>query len=197
MNAGEAVERIPPLAPPYGPELDAALASVVPPPLPPLRLYRQVAQNGALFRRLVEGGLLGRRGLLWLGQMSSDLRELIILRTTARMRAGYEWEVHVAFFGRNSGLTQTQINATCRAALDSNQWTKRQYLALQLIDACVSGTSIDDELWKELSAQFDDGEIIEAISLSGMYRTVSTVATILGTASEPGVPAFPGWEDQP
>lgn len=194
METGTLNERVAPVVPPYDAVMEKAFAGAVPPPLPPLRLYAQVARNPTLFGRLVEGGILGHRGLLWLDQMAANLRELIILRTTARMRAGYEWSVHVAYFGKSSGLSAEQVAATCRDAVDPSLWSKRQRLVLRLVDTCVVGDDVGDALWAELSAEFEDAEIIEAIALSGLYRTVSNLATVMRTANEPRVPVFPGWE---
>jgi len=73
------------------PRLEKAFRQAVPEPAPVLRLYQQVATNERLFCTLVEGGLLGARGLQWLEQMPFDERELVVLRTTAQMHAGYEW----------------------------------------------------------------------------------------------------------
>ena len=186
-------EKIEPVSIDAYPRLEKAFRQAVPEPAPVLRLYRQVAKNERLFCTLVEGGVLGPRGLLWLEQMSSDERELIVLRTTARLDAGYEWSVHVAYFGRHSGLSPEQIAATATERIDHALWSARQVLVLRLVDSVLVAGTIDAALWADLVAEIDAAEIIEMISLVGMYRTVSCLANTLGTQDEQGVPAFPGW----
>lgn len=192
-------ERIQPVEPPYSDALTAAFEAAVPPPAKPLRLYRQTAQHETLFVKLVESSILGHRGLLWLGTMSNMDRETVILRSTAQMRAGYEWSVHVAYFGKSSGLSDQQIQATCHAAVDTAMWDLRQRAIIKLVDTVVSDkvaqeACIADNVWNFLQEHLTDSEIVEVISLAGMYRQVSTIATVLRTQPEPGTPAFPGWQ---
>ena len=59
-----------------------------------------------------------RRGRSWAARFAAPVnldpadRELVILRVTGRHRAEHEWGVHVAYFGRTSGLTRSQQAAT-------------------------------------------------------------------------------------
>jgi alkylhydroperoxidase family enzyme len=186
-------ERISPTPYPYAPELQAAFAKVMGGEAEPLRLYRMVARNEGLFQRLAEGGILGPRGLLHLGSMDQSERELVILRTTARAQAGYEWEVHVAYFGRRNGLTPEQIAATCREEIDDVLWSVRQNSILSLVDECVGGFAVSDDTWAKTAGELSPDEIIEMVALTGLYLTVSMLARVARTQSEPDVPRFPGW----
>ena len=98
------------------PEAQRLLERIVPPPYRPPLLYLEIAANPGVVRALVEGPIAGLRGLLHTGQISNADRELCILRVTARKRAIHEWGVHVAYFGKASGLTRSQIEATAAAA---------------------------------------------------------------------------------
>ena len=44
--------------------------------------------------------------------MQQRVFELCILRVTAQCRAEHEWGVHVAYFGKRSGLTASQVEVT-------------------------------------------------------------------------------------
>lgn len=191
-DGGPSRDRVDPVREPYDDRLAAAFAAAIPLPTPPLRLYRQVARCAPLFVRLVEGGILGPRGLLWLDRMDRTERELAILRTTARMRAGYEWSVHVAYF-RGAGLDRDRIAATCRAAIDPDLWSPRQVAILRLVDGAVEESDWPDDLWFALQAELQNDEIVEFVTLVGLYRTVSTLAVMMRTTPEPDTPPFPGW----
>ncbi|HXZ85313.1 MAG TPA: carboxymuconolactone decarboxylase family protein, partial [Myxococcota bacterium] len=103
--------RLAPAAPPFGPELDAALAKLTPPGAEPLRLFRTLAHNPRVLARFLAGGLLDR------GSIGLRERELAILRTCARCGSEYEWGVHVAVFAGRAGLSPEEVRATCRREL--------------------------------------------------------------------------------
>ena len=189
--------RIAPVAPPYDSELAARFAHLIPPPFPPLNLYRTVARHPQLFATLVDSGMLGRHGLAWFGNMSRADRELLILRTTARAGASYEWQVHVRFFGERSGLSPTQIAATAQPRADRELWTPRQWLILRLVDALVGSFRVDDELWSELEREFAHPELIELVALCGFYLTASMLINVCEVEPETPAPANPRPEESP
>src|SRR5262245_36839774 len=102
--------RIAPLAPPYAPEIDAALRAMMPrrPPVEPLRLFRTFVRHPPMAEAMMALGrfVLGR-------ELALDLhdRELVIERVCARCGCEYEWGVHAVFFGARAGLTPEQLDA--------------------------------------------------------------------------------------
>ena len=183
--------RIAPLQPPYKDSVRRDLERVVPPPHPPLALYRAVAKNEVLFRRLVDGELLGLRGLLDLGQIAKADREVLILRTCALGDAEYEWGVHVAYFGAASGLTPRQIKDTAAETVDPDVWSARHRLLLHLVDALVQTHGVPDALFAELRETFSEAELVEFTALVGIYLTVSLLCNLTGVKPEAGAPRFP------
>ncbi len=103
--------RITPADPPYPAPVIEDLSKLMPPGVPPLQLFRTLAHNPRVLRRVRKGGLLDP------GSISVRERELVILRTTALCRSEYEWGVHVAFFGPAAGFTAAQIAATVTGEL--------------------------------------------------------------------------------
>ena len=178
--------RIPPAVPPFGPELDAALARFTPPGAEPLRLFRTLAQNPRVLSRFLAGGLLDR------GSIGLRERELAILRTCARCGSEYEWGVHVAVFAGRAGLSAEEVRATCRReppALASLGPRDRAILAL--CDALHERADVDDALWRALEAELAPAQIVELVVLAGFYHTVSFVTNALRIELEDGVPRFP------
>ena len=102
--------RLAPLEPPYDENVAATLAEMMPPGVPPLRLFRTIAHNPRVLAKIRASNLLDR------GSLERRHREIVILRTTARCGCEYEWGVHVSFFARASGSATPRWPPPCTAA---------------------------------------------------------------------------------
>src|SRR5215470_19717148 len=109
--------RLAPLEPPYSEEIAATLASMMPPGVPPLRLFRTIAHNPRVL------GKIRASNLLDLGSLERRHREIVILRTTARCGCEYEWGVHVSFFAARVGLGAAEQAATVHGSADDPVWS--------------------------------------------------------------------------
>jgi alkylhydroperoxidase family enzyme len=167
-----------PLSPPYTPEVAEDLTKLMPPGMAPLALFRAVAHNPRVLRRLRKGGLLDP------GSISIRDRELVILRTTALCGAEYEWGVHVTFFARAAGLSDAEVAATVRGG---HAWGPREALLIAICDALHGRAALPDGLGAELSP----AELIEVIALAGQYHMVSYLVNVAELAPEPGAARFP------
>lgn len=176
-----ATPRIAPLDPPYVPEVQQAF-DVVMRGAPPLALFRTLAHNPRVLARMMAGGLLDK------GSISVRQRELMILRTTARCGAEYEWGVHVVAFGAKAGWTEAQVAATLAGEAD---WSADEQLILRLADQLHDTHQISDTLWTELAAVFQPAQIIELVMLAGLYHAVSYLINALRITNEPFAPRFP------
>ena len=177
--------RIAPAPRPYAPELEAALARLMPPGVEPLRLFRTLAQNPRVLSRFLAGGLLDP------GSVSLRDRELAILRTCARCGSEYEWGVHVAFFSARAGLSPEEVRATCARELPGDLFGARDRAILALCDALHERSDVDDALWRRLAAELQPAEIVELVVLAGFYHTVSFATNALRIELESGAPRFP------
>ncbi len=180
--------RIAPLDPPYDAAVAATLHAMMPPGMPPLGLFRTLAHNPRILEKFRASNLLDR------GAIERRDRELMILRTTARCGAEYEWGVHVAFFGARVGLDDATIAATRLAAGDDPSWAVRDRLLIQLADALHDHATISDGLWESLAAEWSAAQIIELIVVAGFYHTVSFVVNGLRVEREDGAARFPTLE---
>src|SRR5471030_3386565 len=100
------MSRIAPAQPPYEPAIAEALQRIMPPGIAPLLLFRTMAKSPRVFARMFAGNLLDK------GPLSLRQREILIDRTTARLKCEYEWGVHIAFFAERVGFGQVEIDAT-------------------------------------------------------------------------------------
>ena len=175
--------RLVPLAAPYPPEVEAELARMMPPGVPPIALFRTVAHNPRVLARW-RGGMLLDKGSITLRQ-----RELVILRTTARLGAEYEWGVHIAFFAAKAGFSEAERAATVHAGTEA--WSGAEALLVRIVDALVDTATLEDALWAGAAAHFSPAQLVEIRSLVGFYHMVSFVVNAGGIAREPGAPGFP------
>lgn len=176
--------RIAPLEPPY-PAAVQATFDIVMRGAPPLQLFRVVARNPRVLARMMAGGLLDP------GSISPRQRELMILRTTVRCGAEYEWGVHVAAFGARAGWTPEQLHASVHGDPDDPAWSPDERLIVRLADALHDVNDVDDALWIDLRGTFGDEQLIELVMLAGLYHAVSFTLRAFRVPLEPQVPRFP------
>jgi len=176
--------RIAPVDPPYPPDVQAEFDKLMR-GAPPLILFRTMARNPRVLRRMMDGALLDR------GSISLRSRELMILRTCARCGAEYEWGVHVAVFGTKAQWTPAQLHATVHGGASDPCWTLEDRLVIQLADQLHDTSQVDDALWVELSARFTADQLVELLMLAGLYHAVSYVINATRLQHEAFAPRFP------
>jgi hypothetical protein len=182
------MSRIEPLAPPYDDATAAALEAMMPPGVPPIRLFRTFAKNLPMATAMRPWGTyeLGRDLSL-----SMRDREIVIDRTCARCRCEYEWGVHVAFFGDRVGLDAAQVASIVAGGPDDACWTEeRDRLLLRAVDALHDDATVDDRLFGELAQVFTEAELLDLFLLCGWYHAISFAANAAGIAREDGAPTF-------
>nr|WP_298141940.1 carboxymuconolactone decarboxylase family protein [uncultured Pseudomonas sp.] len=177
--------RIQPALPPYAPEIQAAFDRIMPPGMPPLKLFRSMAHNPRVLQRFLAGGLLDR------GSIGLRERELLILRTTAICGAEYEWGVHVAGFNGNAGFSEQQLADTCATSTDASLWNESEQALLALADSLHGSSTVDDGLWQRLSAHYREEQLIECLMLVGFYHAASFMVNGLRVEHEAHAPRFP------
>ena len=170
--------RIPPLEPPYPPEIDAELTAMMPPGVEPLKLFRTLAHNPRVLRKFHLGNLLDR------GAIERRDREIVILRTCARCRSEYEWGVHVSVFATRVGLTADQVAATAGGAADDPAWSASDALLIRLADELHDTATIAPALWNALAERWSPAQLIELLVVAGFYHTVSFVTNAIAIERE-------------
>ncbi len=176
--------RIAAIEPPYAPEVQQAFDMVMR-GAPPLLLFRTIAHNPRVLARMMAGGLLDK------GSISLRQRELMILRTTARCGAEYEWGVHVAAFGAKAAWTPAEIAASVNSGAAEPAWKEDERLIIRLADELHETQRVSDGLWLELQAVYQPDQLIELIMLAGLYHAVSYLVNGLRLPPEKSAPRFP------
>ncbi len=177
--------RLLPLDPPYPAEVAETLAAMMPPGVPPLRLFRTLARNPRVLVKIRAGNLLDR------GSLARRDREIVILRTCARCGAEYEWGVHVAVFAGRVGLSEAQVRGTVGDCAPEAGWSDRDRVLLRLVDELHESSGVTDDLWRALASHFDEAQVVELLVLCGFYHAISFVVNALGIEHEPAAARFP------
>ena len=177
--------RIAPALPPYPEAVREDFAKIMPPGMEPIALFRTLAKNPRVLRRIRRGALLDR------GSISLRQREIVILRTTALCGAEYEWGVHVQFFAAAAQLDAAALYATVWGAGSSACWTEEEATLIEACDELHRSCRISDALFTKLRTHFGEAQVIELLVLAGLYRTISYAVNGTGLALEATAPRFP------
>jgi hypothetical protein len=174
------------LTAPYDADTAAALEALG----PPIGIFRVFARRPDRAHGIAGWGryYLSRRCALSLRH-----RELLILRTTARCGAEYEWGVHVHVFAGKAGLSGEQVRSVTAGHPDDPCWTDPADSAvLRAADALDQDCDLTDADWAGLVARVGEEGAVDALLICGWYRAISYVARATRLAPEPGAPLFDG-----
>ena len=182
--------RIPPVEPPFDPEVAEELTRWMPKgsPIEPLALFRTLAQHLPLAQAMLPLGkyLLGRGAALGVRE-----REIVIQRVCARLGCEYEWGVHASVFGVAADLDDQTMKATVLARPDDKVWRASDALLVRLVDELHYGACVSDVLWTELAAHFAPSQLLEILVLAGWYHVIAFVANGVGVQRESWAARFP------
>jgi len=177
--------RIAPASPPYLEGVAEDFVKMMPRGMEPIGLFRTLAVNPRVLRRIRRGGLLDP------GSITLRQREIAILRTTALAGAEYEWGVHVAFFGSAAGLDDRCLYATVWGPPNAECWRSDESVLVRTCDELHVAARVSEELWSALRGTFAENQIVEVLALAGFYRAISYLVNGTGVALEEGAPRFP------
>jgi 4-carboxymuconolactone decarboxylase len=150
-----------------------------------LNIFATLARHPRLMERwLPFGGVL-----LYRGELPPRERELLILRTSVRCRADYEWGQHVRI-GRDAGLTDREIAQVVEGPA-AEGWSPFDAVLVQAADELHDDARISDATWEALAARYDARQLIELCMLVGNYHLVAFALNSLGIEREDGVEALP------
>src|SRR5215470_18079738 len=154
------MSRIAPLDPPYPPDTQQQFDRIMR-GAPPLVLFRVMAGHARAWDKLRASSLLDP------GPLPLREREIVIDRTCALNACEYEWGVHVAVFAGAAELTDEQVRATVRGDADAPCWSKAEQALIAAVDALHHRATLTDAEFADLSAHYNDDQILEIIMLCG------------------------------
>lgn len=181
--------RIPPLEPPYDPETQSVLAKWMPPgsAVPPLALFRTLARHPMLRDRMRPLGA----GLLAHGTLPPRVRELLVLRTSARCGARYEWGVHATAFAGVVGLDAKAVRRTTAEPRELDAADDEDALVLRIADELHDGSTLSDALFDAARARWGEDGVLEVAAVVGFYHLVAYLLGVARVEGEPWAERFP------
>ena len=179
--------RIEPASSPYEPAIAAELERIMPPGIEPLALFRTLAKSPRVFAKIFAGGYLDRGSPFSLRQ-----REIMIDRTTARLGCEYEWGVHIALFAKKVGFGEVEIAAIAKGPADAACWAADEQALIAIVDELVDHRTIRPTTWDAARKHFEETQLIEAITITGFYHTISFLCRGLDLPLESYGARFPG-----
>ncbi len=174
-----------PLDAPYEADVAAALAHYPQRDGYILTLFRTVAQS---LRFLKKGApnLLDAESPL-----SVRLREIVILRVTARNGCEYEWGVHARVFAKAAGLDEAALAATVHGGPDAPSWSPEEAVLIRLVDELCDRGGATAETMADAAKLWEPAQQLEIFALAGAYHTVSFVANSAALPPEDFAKRFP------
>lgn len=138
----------------------------------PINIHCLLANHPALLNAWWNYRMYTVRG----GALESRETEIVILRVAVQLRAWYEWAAHVDR-GLAAGLTLAEIERVA-AGPSATGWHANDAALIAAVDALITQHRLPEALRAELEQHFSDHQIMDVISIQGMYVTI---ACMIGT----------------
>jgi len=154
-------------------------------PTRPLNILATIAHHPRLLEpflrysaTLAIGGVLPRRA-----------SELLALRAAWNCQSDFEWGHHVVY-ALSSGLDSEEVD---RVALgpSAQGWNEEDRLLLVAADELHRDQDLGDDTWQQLSARWDEAQLLEIPFIVGHYTMLSMVAKTTGVPLEDGLQRLP------
>jgi AhpD family alkylhydroperoxidase len=116
-------------------------------------------------------------------------RELVILRVAWRTRCVYEFGQH-ALRAHAAGLSTTEIRGSTLDP-DDHPWPAGDAALIAMADELFEHDDVTDATWADLSARWDESQLVELLMLAGYYRMVAGFLKGCRVEPEAGAPGWP------
>lgn len=138
----------------------------------PINIHRLLANHPPLLKAWWGYRMYSVTG----GDLEKRDAEVVILRVAVLMRAWYEWAAHVDR-GLAAGLSIGEIERVA-AGPDASDWSEKDSDLIRSVDSLVTERCLRPELRLQLERHFSEQQILDIISIQGLYVTI---ASMLGT----------------
>jgi len=148
-------------------------------------VYVRMFNNPAVAAKV---GALGEH-LRFSGILPDAVRELVIVRSSARQRYGYEWAHHQRP-AKLAGISQEVIDAVTAGEVPG-ALPDASRAALEAVDAVVAKRSIPADVQRRFVAAYGNAGIVELVVLCGLYAIMGYMTTAFDIGIEKGFPVPP------
>ena len=138
----------------------------------PIQIHCLLANHPALLKAWWGYRMYSVKG----GDLEQRECELVILRVAVHMKAWYEWAAHVDR-GLVTGLTLDEIYRVAEGPT-SLAWNDKDAVLLGAVDELIADHGIDHATRTRLETFFSEKQVMDIVSLQGLYVTI---ACMIGT----------------
>jgi 4-carboxymuconolactone decarboxylase len=143
-----------------------------------LNIFRTLARHPELYRKWSAFGAQ----VLLKSSLDPRARELLILRTGHLCRSAYEFHQHTAIALR-VGISAAEIEQI-KVGPSAPSWSPLERSLLRAADELYEDKCIGDSTWQELSAHYDEKQLIDVVFAVGQYTLVSMALNTFGVQIE-------------
>jgi uncharacterized peroxidase-related enzyme len=140
---------------------------------------RFVAQRGSIpnmFRTMalrpaiMETAEAQMRAIFSTGTVSERLKEMLAVRVSQINECNYCCASHTAL-AKRQGVSQELLDAMYHVDAHSDYFTREERAALALAERMTTDAhNVDEDVWAEVQACFDDGQIVELAAVIGLFN---------------------------
>ena len=112
-------------------------------------------------------------------------REVVAIRTAWNIKSGYVWSRHMPY-GEKAGLSREEMEAL-KKPISAHDWSAADIALINAADALCTDYFVPDDVWAELTAHFDEEQIIDAIFVCGHFVMLGTFLNATGVQIDPDV----------
>ena len=123
------------------------------------------------------------------GLLPAREREIVILRVGWKCGSVYEFAQHTVM-GRKAGLGDDEIAALADTT-PAGRWSEDDRALIALADELCDDDCVGDATWAALRRRWNDGELVELVTMAGFYRMVSGFLNTMGVPLDEGLPSWP------
>lgn len=144
----------------------------------------------AVHPELAQSFLTFNGHILYGATISARIRELLVLRVASVRQSDYEWAQHT-LLAADAGLTPDEI-ARATQGPEAEGWSSVDRNLLRAADELVLDGVVSAPTWKELSAEFDDRQLMDIVFTVGTYELLAKALRTFEVEPEPDlVPYLP------
>ncbi len=111
------------------------------------------------------------------GALSPRHHELLALRIAHRCNSPFEWSEHVDYALARE-ITKAEIDRI--ATDDPADWSPAEAALIRAADELITTSTVRESTWDDLTAHFDEAQLVEVVYVAGQYTMLSMVANALG-----------------
>jgi uncharacterized peroxidase-related enzyme len=113
------------------------------------------------------------------GSVEPALKELLAVRVSQVNHCHYWMAAHTALAGQ-LGVSEELLDALYHIDRFRHLFSERQLVALRFAEIMTTDArEVDEALWDNLQAHFDDGEIVELATVIGLFNFFNRFADAL------------------